>query len=129
MNNGAADKKNETVLTIDADTKALVEKNKQEWDPHTLLMILDGLEAIKWAWTFIRLGEEVDINNYIQRFETWTRRHNDRLQQTKNAWNTFSWQIAMQMQADLQTSEPRCDSRHRPTDGHLDSAIAQETTP
>jgi len=97
VNNRVTDKTNETVLTIDADTKTLVEKNKQEWDPHTLLMILDGLEAIKWAWTLIRLGDEVDINNFIQRFETLTRRHNDRLQQIKAAWNTFSWQIAMQM--------------------------------
>ena len=83
VNNRVTDKTNETVLTIDADTKTLVEKNKQEWDPHTLLMILDGLEAIKWAWTLIRLGDEVDINNFIQRFETLTRRHNDRLQQIK----------------------------------------------
>ena len=97
VNNRVTDKTNETVLTIDADTKTLIEKNKQEWDPHTLLMILDGLEAIKWAWTLIRLGDEVDINNFIQRFETLTRRHNDRLQQIKAAWNTFSWQIAMQM--------------------------------
>ena len=97
VNNRVTDKTNETVLTIDADTKTLIEKNKQEWDPHTLLMILDGLEAIKWAWTLIRLGDEVDINNFIQRFETLTRRHNDRLQQIKTAWNTFSWQIAMQM--------------------------------
>ena len=64
VNNRVTDKTNETVLTIDADTKTLVEKNKQEWDPHTVLMILDGLEAIKWAWTLIRLGEEVDINNF-----------------------------------------------------------------
>ena len=97
VNNRVTDKTNETVLTIDADTKTLIEKNKQEWDPHTLLMILDGLEAIKWAWILIRLGDEVGINNYIQRFETLTRRHNDRLQQIKAAWNTFSWQIAMQM--------------------------------
>ena len=97
VNNRVTDKTNETVLAIHADTKTLIEKNKQEWDPHTLLMILDGLEAIKWAWTLIRLGDEVDINNFIQRFETLTRRHNDRLQQIKAAWNTFSWQIAMQM--------------------------------
>ena len=72
VNNRVTDKTNETVLTIDADTKTLIKKNKQEWDPHTLPMILDGLEAIKWAWTLIRLGDEVDINNFIHRFETLT---------------------------------------------------------
>ena len=36
VNNRVTDKTNETVLTIDADTKTLIEKNKQEWDPHTL---------------------------------------------------------------------------------------------
>ena len=101
INNRATDKKNETVLTIDADTKTLVEKNKQEWDPHTLLMIIDGLDAIKWAWTLIRIGDETDINSYIQRFETLTRRHSDRLPQIKDAWITFSSQIAMQMRAGI----------------------------
>ena len=109
VNNRVTDKTNETVLTIDADTKTLVEKNKQEWDPHTLLMILDGLEAIKWAWTLIRLGDEVDINNFIQRFETLTRRHNDRLQQIKAAWNTFSWQIAMQMRGGVNLKQASQD--------------------
>ena len=109
VNNRVTDKTNETVLTIDADTKTLVEKNKQEWDPHTLLMILDGLEAIKWAWTLIRLGDEVNTNNFIQRFETLTRRHNDRLQQIKAASNTFSWQIAMQMRGGVNLKQASQD--------------------
>ncbi len=36
INNRVSDKKHETILTIDSEAKTLVEKNKADWDPHTL---------------------------------------------------------------------------------------------
>ena len=109
INNRISDKKHETILTIDSESKTLVEKNKADWDPHTLLMVMDGLEAIKWAWTLVRIGEETDINNYIQRFEQLIRRHTDRIPQVKEAWNTFSWQLAMQMRSGVTFKEASTD--------------------
>ena len=109
INNRVSDKKHETILTIDSESKTLVEKNKADWDPHTLLMVMDGLEAIKWAWTLIRIGDEPDIDNYIQRFEQLIRRHADRIQQVKEAWNTFAWQLAMQMRSGVTFKQASSD--------------------
>ena len=128
INSRISDKKHETILTIDSESKTLVEKNKADWDPHTLLMVMDGLEAIKWAWILIHIGEETDIQNYIQRFEQLVRRHADRIPQVKEAWNTFSWQLAMQMrpsqpQNDLgMTGAPKAKARANtsPTANHSD---------
>ena len=109
INSRINDKKHETILTIDSESKTLVEKNKADWDPHTLLMVMDGLEAIKWAWILIHIGEETDIQNYIQRFEQLVRRHADRIPQVKEAWNTFSWQLAMQMRSGVTFKEASAD--------------------
>ncbi len=70
---------------------------------------MDGLEAIKWAWILIRIGEEPDIHHYIQRFEQLIRRHADRIPQVKEAWNTFSWQLAMQMRSGVTFKQASAD--------------------
>ena len=50
-----------------------------------------------------------DIDNYIQRFEQLIRRHADRIQQVKEAWNTFAWQLAMQMRSGVTFKQASSD--------------------
>ena len=42
INSRINDKKHETILTIDSESKTLVEKNKADWDPHTHTSHGDG---------------------------------------------------------------------------------------
>ena len=71
-------------------------------------------------------GDETDINTYIQRFETLTRRHSDRLPQIKDAWMTFSSQIAMQMRAGVTFKQASQDVL-QDTVQLTDTALPQET--
>ena len=46
---------------------------------------------------------------HIQRFEQLIRRHADRIPQVKEAWNTFSWQLAMQMRSGVTFKQASTD--------------------
>ena len=98
INNSAKDRKSERTLTLDSNN-TLVETTPRDWDPQNMMMILDGLDAIRWAWTFIQIGDETDINEFIDKFCRITRQHQQRLLQVKDSWETFTWQLAMKMRS------------------------------
>ena len=98
INNSAKDRKSERTLTLDSNN-TLVETTPRDWDPQNMMMILDGLDAIRWAWTFIQIGDEADINEFIDKFCRITRQHQQRLLQVTDSWETFTWQLAIKMRS------------------------------
>ena len=124
VNNRVTDKTNETVLTIDADTKTLIEKNKQEWNdfrwPRSHQMGMDTHSLRGWS-------------RHQQLYPTiW-----DPDQETQRSPPTNQDSLehilladcyADERRGDFQTSQPRCDPRHSPTDRYPDTTIPQETT-
>ena len=83
-------------LIVD-NKQQLVTKEPPDWDVRGISMILDGVEAVKWAWILIQFGTEKSIIKYCDWFTTLVRKHNTRLAQIKTLWETFSWDIAMRM--------------------------------
>ena len=45
-----------------------VAQEPKSWDPNDLMAILDGLESIRWAWILFDMGNEADVNEYIEWF-------------------------------------------------------------
>ena len=83
-------------LIVD-NKQQLVTKEPPDWDVRGISMILDGIEAVKWAWVLIKFGTEKSIIKYCEWFTTLVRKNNTRLAQIKTLWETFSWDIAMRM--------------------------------
>ena len=83
-------------LIVDSKQQ-LVTKEPPDWDVRGISMILDGIEAVKWAWILIKFGTEKSVIKYCDWFTTLVRKNNTRLAQIKTLWETFAWDIAMRM--------------------------------
>ena len=83
-------------LIVD-NKQQLVTKEPPDWDVRGISMILDGVEAVKWAWILIKFGTEKSVIKYCEWFTTLVRKNNTRLAQIKTLWETFAWDIAMRM--------------------------------
>ena len=96
MNNNAKKDRSDKTLTI-GEHNTLIQQEQKDWDPQSMMMILDSLEAIRWAWILIQISSQDTIDNYINRFVQLTRKNPQRLPNVKEAWDTFSWNIALEM--------------------------------
>ena len=66
-----------------------------------MMMILDSLDAIRWAWILIQISTQDAVDVYIDRFIQLTRKNSQRLQNVKDAWDTFACTIAMRMRTNV----------------------------
>ena len=97
VNSTAKRDKADKTLVLDTEHTTLVHQEQKDWDPQSMMMILDSLDAIRWAWILIQISAQEAIDNYIERFIQLTRKNPQRLPNVKEAWDTFSWTIAMRM--------------------------------
>ena len=97
VNSTAKRDKSDKTLVLNPDDHTLVQQEQKDWDPQSMMMILDSLDAIRWAWILIQISNQESIDTYIERFIQLTRKNPQRLANVKEAWDTFSWTIAMQM--------------------------------
>ena len=57
----------EKKLVID-DRNNIAEKAQEDWDVRGQWMLIDAIEAIRWAWVLIKHGTETVINKYVDWF-------------------------------------------------------------
>ena len=101
VNSAAKRDKSDKTLVLDTEHNTLVRQEQKYWDPQSMMMILDSLDAIRWAWILIQISAQETIDNYIERFIQLTRKNPQRLPNVKEAWDTFSWTIAMRMRNNI----------------------------
>ena len=61
----AKNPKKSNVLTI--EDEQLVQEDEKVWSPRSVLSIMDGIEAVVWAWILLEIGEE----HHCQAFGKW----------------------------------------------------------
>ena len=64
----------EKELVID-DRNNIAEKAQEDWDVRGQWMLIDAIEAIRWAWILIKYGTETVINKYVDWFIKLVRKH------------------------------------------------------
>ena len=65
------------------------------------MMILAAIDSICWAWILLKYGTEKRIHQYCEWFKSLTRKNAQSLPQIKILWETFSWEMAMQMRSNV----------------------------
>ena len=84
-------------LRIEDDT--LVPKEDPQWEPRSVLSVLDGLEATKWALILCEWGEEEHIAEYMSWFMAKARSKPAGVEQIRQYWLTAGWRICMGMRS------------------------------
>ena len=74
VNSTAKRDKSDKTLVLNPDDHTLVQQEQKDWDPQSMMMILDSLDAIRWAWILIQISNQESIDTYIERFSQLTRK-------------------------------------------------------
>jgi len=73
-------------------------RSQQSWSPTSQWAILDGLEAVKWAFVFAGYSDCDEVaDNWVEWFRTMVRQRGDRLDFVKAVYDAASWRLALDM--------------------------------
>ena len=87
-----------SALKVVGDELHTVEE--KEWEPKSMLTVIDGAEAARWAWILLQLGLEDEVNAYCTWFVSKVRSQGaDKLHQMQQFWLQSAWRIAMGMRS------------------------------
>lgn len=88
--------KKSTSLSLDED-RQLVQADDPEWSPKSMLAIIDGINAVKWAMTLVQWGEERDVADYAAWMVQRVRSRPAKTEQFLTYWTSASWSLVMAM--------------------------------
>ncbi len=87
-----------SVLSLDED-KQLIEADDPTWTPRSLIGVLDGLHAAKWAYILVQLGDEMEISEFIDLMTLRARNKPDKMAQFVTYRHAAMWRVAMDMRS------------------------------
>eukprot|EP00438_Fugacium_kawagutii_P019769 Skav203659 [mRNA] locus=scaffold2755:67102:70040:- [translate_table: standard] len=106
----------------------LIEQDEKGWEPRSVLAVLDGLEAVRWATVLTQLGPEQDVHRYIDWMVQRVRCRPNKTEQFNAYWTACAWKIAMGMR-EGQTYTHLVDTVMKDFDRFADFMSREETTP
>ena len=72
----------------------------QSWSPSSQWAILDGLEAVKWAFVFAGYTDCDEVaDGWVERFRCMVRLRGDRLDFVKAVYDAASWRLALDVRS------------------------------
>ena len=86
------------VLVVD-DDRNLVESDDPTWVPKSVVSVLDGLQAARWAYILTQMGDEEEVNTFIDQMIQRARSKPDRMPQFVAYWHAAMWKVAMDMRS------------------------------
>ena len=76
---------------------ALVHDREDPWNPRGILGVIDGIEAVRWAWTLTGVATEKGGAEYAQWWTSRARQRPSQLEAITEYWDAASRRLAMQM--------------------------------
>ena len=124
--NGLSKRKQSKELVVDLDKDRLVaEDTGDTWEPRSMLLVIDALQALRWAYTVLGYGHELHIQEIFELLILRARQRPDNFRANYEAASRASVQRDESWQ-DLERSI-RCSQRWPPAvSGDHDSAPASE---
>ena len=96
--------KKSTTLTMDEEHQ-LIQTEEPVWNPRSMLAVLDGITATKWAWILIRWGEEKDVITFCDWMTQKARSRPQKCEQFVAYWQAAGWHLAMSMRSGITFKE------------------------
>ena len=80
-------------------------QKRNNFSPNSSQLIQDGAMAAGWAMKLFEVGEEPEVDMFIDWFITLVRKHPGKLWAVKDIWDRATWNIALRMQAGIKFKE------------------------
>ena len=81
------------------DDQIVQDEDNKTWTPRSMLSLMDGVNAIRWAWVLLQLGEEDHVHTFADWFIQKIRARPTKLENMRIFWESAGWRIAMGMRA------------------------------
>ena len=85
------------LTNLHVEDGSLVQKDESVWQPRSILAVLDGIVAAKWAMILVQLGDELDVTEYCDVMCQRARSRPNKCEQMSLYWSACGWRIAMAM--------------------------------
>lgn len=85
-------------LALNED-RELVESDDPSWTPRSVLSVIDGINACRWAYILMQMGEEHEIHSFCDWMQQRARSRTDKMEQMVSFWHASMWKVAMAMRA------------------------------
>ena len=76
-----------------------MENEDPTWTPRSVLSVTDGLQAARWAYVLVQMGEEEEIMHFIDQMQMRARSRTDKMEQFVMYWHASMWRVAMDMRS------------------------------
>ena len=86
--------KGQPIRVVDGE---LVQSRDDPWNPKGVLGVIDGIEAVRWAWTLTGVATEKGAAEYAQWWTSKARQRPSQLEAITEYWDASSRRLAMQM--------------------------------
>ena len=80
-----------------AGSMLLVASSEPDWTPRSMMAVMEGADAAKWAFILVGVGTEEDVEQYVEWYKAKARSRPDALQQVHDYWYACAWRIALAM--------------------------------
>lgn len=92
-------KRERSAKTLTIENEKLVANPEEIWTPRSVLSILDGLSAVRWANILIQLGTERSIHTFYDWLVRLARSRPQKTGQFGQFYTTTSWKLALEMRS------------------------------
>lgn len=75
----------------------VIEKEEKNWEPRSVLALLDGLNAVRWATLLVQWGPEQDVHRFFDWMIQRVRSRPQKTEQLNSYYISCAWKIAMGM--------------------------------
>eukprot|EP00435_Cladocopium_sp_Y103_P050539 s110_g15.t1 len=86
------------LLRIEDDCLVQDEEGKS-WTPRSILAVIDGVNAVRWAWVLLQIGEEDHVHTFADWFIQKVRGRSNKLDNMRAFWDAIGWKMAMGMRS------------------------------
>lgn len=90
-------KANKKTTALAIEDGLVIEKEDKVWEPRSVLALLDGLNAVRWATILVEWGAEIDVHKYFDWLIQRVRTRPNKTEQLNAYYVACAWKIAMGM--------------------------------
>ena len=94
--NPLSHKSHDAPLSIE-DDGSLAFRKARVYEPSTLMILLDALDAVKWGLIFCEYGSEEAVHAFVEFFAKHARQRIEKIPIVRELWNASYWRLATDM--------------------------------
>ena len=115
------------VVDVDRDRLMAADDPAEDWEPRSMLAVLDALHALRWAFILVEFGPEHEVHQLFDIFIQPARQRPSHLENFRAYYESASWQLRTALRAGKTFAEAAAQVK---MDTHLyQDIMARDMTP